>query len=229
MAREEAEGEEGERDGTFFYRGGNAHQSSTESDGDRKREGSGWGCHLSSCHCCHPWCLWKAAILCAVWCETRSYKSVPLLTACVRARIRVGECWCAGWMDGWGGANRKSKMLHKIPRLHPLPPLLISKSGAWVRRQEQPAGGGADQKANPAEWQRRACNQAKPRTQRPWNRRSFQRWAYFAIRLRCRPIKKSHRSNSVPPRLQVYSLVSCVDYTALTSKPCFSSVLQTQR
>lgn len=97
-----------ERRGTFFYRGGNAHQSSTESDGDRKREGSGWGCHLSSCHCCHPWCLWKAAILCAVWCETRSYKSVPLLIACVRARIRVGECWCAGWMDE-GAPTEKAK------------------------------------------------------------------------------------------------------------------------
>lgn len=95
-----------ERDGTFFYRGGNVHQSSTESDGDRKREGSGWGCHLSSCHCCHPWCLWKAAILCAVWCETRSYKNLPLLIACVR--IRVGECWCAGWIDE-GAPTEKAK------------------------------------------------------------------------------------------------------------------------
>lgn len=95
-----------EKNQTFHYRGGNAHQSWREKQSRRQRgierERSGWGCHLSSRHCCHPWRLWKAASTCSIWCQTSTQNHLWLLIA--GACAQEGEVleW---WIDEGGGVN----------------------------------------------------------------------------------------------------------------------------
>lgn len=93
-----------EKNQTFHYRGGNAHQSWRERQSQRQRgrerDWSGWGRHLSSCHCCHPWRPWKAAITCATWCQTPRQNDLWLLIASACAHEDEVLEW---WIDEGGG------------------------------------------------------------------------------------------------------------------------------
>lgn len=129
---------------TIFYSGGNTHQSSTcltflnrETENERKnkceRKESWWWCHLSSCQCCHPWCLWKAAITCVIW---LLYKSALCVEKKAMASATVRK------IDEGALTKSNLRMLHKmmsqLPSFFPL--LLIFKPGARMTWQELPVG-----------------------------------------------------------------------------------------